>query len=56
MVMPACLRKRWNWATDTSARADVFSMGIKDDEYTYAAECYLATPDALTGVYSRAMF
>jgi hypothetical protein len=45
-----------NWATDTSARADVFSMGIKDADYTYAAECYLASPDALSGVYSRAMF
>ena len=44
------------WATDTSARADVFSIGIKDAEYTYAAECYLATPDVGTGVYSRAMF
>jgi len=45
-----------NWASDATARADVFALGIKDPEYTYAAECFLATPDVGTGVYSRAMF
>ena len=43
-----------NWMFDTSARADIFSVGFKDAEYTYAAECFMATPEA--GVYSRALF
>jgi len=45
-----------NWATDTSARVKGFSGGIKRDQYTYAAEYYLAAGESQSGVYSRAMF
>lgn len=46
-----------NWQSDASARARTSSVGTsRDSDYTYAAECYLATPDSRTGVYSRAMF
>jgi hypothetical protein len=45
-----------NWATDVSARAQDFSIHLKQGEFTYAAECYLAAPEARTGVYSRSMF
>ena len=41
-----------NWATDVSARAQDFPVTLKPGEFTYAAECYLAS----TGIYSRAMF
>ena len=45
-----------NWATDLSARAEDFPANLKSGEFTYAAECYLASQESRTGVYSRAMF
>ena len=45
-----------NWASDVSARAQDFSPSLKQGEFTYAAECYLASPESRNGVYSRAMF
>lgn len=45
-----------NWASDTSARAQDFTTRLDAGEFTYAAECYLAAPEARTGVYSRSMF
>lgn len=45
-----------DWADDPSARAANFVSGLKPGEVTYAAECYLPTPEFRSGVYSRAMF
>jgi len=45
-----------NWANDLSARAHDFTTHLNPGEFTYAAECYLAGPEAHTGVYSRSMF
>lgn len=45
-----------NWATDPSARAGEVALNLKPGEFTYAAECYLATADAGSGVYTRALF
>jgi len=45
-----------NWATDSSARAGEVALNLKPGEFTYAAECYLATADAGSGVYTRALF
>jgi len=45
-----------DWANDLSARADGFSGNLKPGEFTYVAECYLTSPEARSGVYSRAMF
>jgi hypothetical protein len=45
-----------DWANDPSARADGFSGSLKPGEFTYVAECYLISPEARGGVYSRAMF
>lgn len=45
-----------NWATDVSARAQDFPVTLKPGEFTYAAECYLASAESPTGIYSRAMF
>jgi hypothetical protein len=45
-----------NWANDISARAEDFTSHLNPGEVTYAAECYLAAPEAHTGVYSRSMF
>ena len=45
-----------NWAADPSARAGEVALNLKAGEFTYAAECYLATPDTGAGVYTRAMF
>ncbi len=45
-----------NWATDPSARAQDFSSNLRPGEFTYAAECYLASTESGNGVYSRAMF
>ena len=45
-----------NWATDRSARAENFSDALKPGEVTYAAECYVTSPESHGGVYSRAMF
>ena len=45
-----------NWADDTSARAEDFSSKLRQGELTFAAECYLLSPESAAGVYSRAMF
>jgi len=45
-----------NWAADPSARAGDAALNLKPGEFTYAAECYIATADAGAGVYTRAMF
>jgi len=45
-----------DWANDLTARADGFSGSLKPGEFTYVAECYLTSPEARSGVYSRAMF
>jgi hypothetical protein len=45
-----------NWATDLSARAGDAAVSLKPGEFTYAAECYIATPDNSPGVYTRAIF
>ena len=45
-----------DWANDVTARAEDFPANLKAGEYTYAAECYLASQEPLGGVYSRAMF
>jgi len=45
-----------NWSTDVSARAQDFPVALKPGEFTYAAECYLASAESPTGIYSRAMF
>jgi hypothetical protein len=45
-----------DWANDLSARAANFSSTLKPGEITYAAECYLSSPESPTGVYSRTMF
>jgi hypothetical protein len=45
-----------DWTNDLSARAANFGSSLKPGEVTYAAECYLASPESLSGVYSRTMF
>ncbi len=45
-----------DWMNDLSARAGNFVSGLKPGEVTYAAECYLTSPDSPGGVYSRTMF
>lgn len=45
-----------DWADDPSARVANLVSGLKPGEVTYAAECYLPTPELHSGVYSRAMF
>ena len=45
-----------DWVNDLSARAVNFASSLKPGEVTYAAECYLASPESHSGVYSRAMF
>jgi len=45
-----------DWTNDVSARAQDFSAKLKPGEFTYAAECYLASRESGTGVYSRVMF
>ena len=45
-----------NWANDPSARASDFPPNLKPGEVTYAAECYLTSPESGSGVYSRTMF
>jgi hypothetical protein len=54
-VDPASGKVR-DWANDLSARAANFASKLKPGEVTYAAECYLASPDSPSGVYSRTMF
>ena len=45
-----------DWANDPSARAADFPASLKPGEFTYAAECYLASTESGGGVYSRSMF
>jgi hypothetical protein len=45
-----------DWINDLSARAVNFASSLKPGETTYAAECYLDSPESHSGVYSRAMF
>ena len=45
-----------DWVNDLSARAVNFVSSLKPGETTYAAECYLTSPDSPSGVYSRTMF
>ncbi len=45
-----------DWANDLSARAANFESTLKPGEVTYAAECYLTSPESRSGIYSRTMF
>ena len=45
-----------DWTNDLSARAINFASSLKPGEVTYAAECYLASPESSSGIYSRSMF
>ena len=45
-----------DWINDLSARAVNFASSLKPGEVTYAAECYVASPESPSGVYSRSMF
>lgn len=45
-----------DWTNDLSARAANFASSLKPGEITYAAECYLTSPESPSGVYSRTMF
>jgi hypothetical protein len=45
-----------DWANDPSARAAEFPASLKPGEVTYAAECFLTSPESGSGVYSRSMF
>ena len=45
-----------DWTNDLSARAANFASSLKPGEVTYAAECYLTSPESTSGVYSRTMF
>jgi hypothetical protein len=45
-----------DWTNDLSARAANFASTLKPGEVTYAAECYLTSPESPSGVYSRTMF
>jgi hypothetical protein len=45
-----------DWTNDLSARAANFASTLKPGEVTFAAECYLTSPESPNGVYSRTMF
>jgi hypothetical protein len=45
-----------DWTNDLSARAANFASTLKPGEVTFAAECYLTSPESPSGVYSRTMF
>jgi hypothetical protein len=45
-----------NWANDPSARAADYPANLKPGEFTYAAECFLTSPESARGVYSRTLF
>lgn len=45
-----------DWTNDFSARAANFPSSLKPDEVTFAAECYISSPESPNGVYSRKMF
>src|SRR5271170_580850 len=45
-----------DWTNDLSARAANFASTLQPGEVTYAAECYLTSPESRSGFYSRTMF
>jgi hypothetical protein len=45
-----------NWISDTSARAQEFTVSLKPGEFAYVAECYVTSPEHRSGVYARAVF
>jgi len=45
-----------DWTNDLSARAANFASSLNPGEVTYAAECYITSPESPSGVYSRSMF
>ncbi len=45
-----------DWTNDLSARAANFASTLNPGEVTYAAECYLTSPESPSGIYSRTMF
>ena len=45
-----------NWADDPTARAQDFQAVLKPGEFTYAAECFLTSPESRNGIYARTMF
>jgi hypothetical protein len=45
-----------DWGNDLSARAKDFVSSLKPGEVTYAAECFLTSPDSPGGIYSRSIF
>jgi hypothetical protein len=45
-----------DWANDPSARAAGFPSSLKPGEFTYAAECFVVSPESGGGVYSRTMY
>jgi len=45
-----------DWTNDLSARAANFASTLNPGEVTYAAECYLISPESSSGIYSRTMF
>jgi len=45
-----------DWTNDPSARAADFPANLKPGEITYAAECFLTSPESARGVYSRTLF
>jgi hypothetical protein len=45
-----------DWTNDLSARAANFESTLQPGEVTYAAECYLTSPESRNGFYSRTMF
>jgi hypothetical protein len=45
-----------DWMNDSSARAANFVSSLRPGETTFAAECYVSSPESPNGVYSRTMF
>jgi hypothetical protein len=45
-----------DWMNDQSARANNFAAALKPGEVTYAAECYVTSPESPLGIYSRSLF
>lgn len=42
-----------DWMNDPSARVQGFGASLKPGGFTYAAECYLSSPEPRGGIYSR---
>lgn len=45
-----------DWRDDPSARATDFAPNLRAGEVTYAAECFVTSPESGEGVYSRSLF